>query len=154
MALLSVGAGSWESMLSDWLKGPMTDLNPHRGSMLPVSINTAGSSPGMVDWGRQFGKTFFCIFFFFTFKKRNIHFYLAMFLLFVYLFLCIYVDFKQSTFLYVETYLANEADSDSWCSLFVFHNLYSYMFWCLEMMNHCKQQLVLNDGSVLVKCSI
>lgn len=69
MPLLLVGAGSWDSRLSNWLKSAMTDLNhPQEAACSQSAVNTAaGSSLVFADRGQR---KLYCIFFFFY---TNVH---------------------------------------------------------------------------------
>lgn len=52
MPLLSVGAGFSDSMIPDWLRGPMTGLNPPQRQRAPCQQSTQqGTAAGILDGG-------------------------------------------------------------------------------------------------------
>lgn len=79
MALLTLGAGSWDSMLSNWLKSPMTDLNPPQRQHAPCQLSTQqGAAQGCQSPKKTICGLFFFLFFFkFSHKKQQqvFHFY-------------------------------------------------------------------------------
>lgn len=78
MALLTLGAGSWDSMLSNWLKSPMTDLNPPQRQHAPCQLSTQqGAAQGCQSPKKTICRVFFFFFFKFSHKKQQqvFHFY-------------------------------------------------------------------------------
>lgn len=78
MALLTLGAGSWDSMLSNWLKSPMTDLNPPQRQHAPCQLSTQqGAAQGCQSPKKTICRGFFFGFFLFSHKKQQqvFHFY-------------------------------------------------------------------------------
>lgn len=71
MSLLSVGAGSRDSMLSDWLKGPMTDLNPPQRQRAHCQQSTQQGAAGILDGG-LLRKKVFCLETFFLYTEKTI----------------------------------------------------------------------------------
>lgn len=54
MALLSVGAGYWDCMLSDWSEGSMTGLNPPQRQRASCQQSTQqGVGAGILDGGSE-----------------------------------------------------------------------------------------------------
>lgn len=71
MALLTLGAGSWDSMLSNWLKSPMTDLNPPQRQHAPCQLSTQqGAAQGCQSPKKTICRVF-CFFFFFKFSHKK-----------------------------------------------------------------------------------
>lgn len=78
MVLLTLGAGSWDSMLSNWLKSPMTDLNPPQRQHAPCQLSTQqGAAQGCQSPKKTICRVFFLGFFLFSHKKQQqvFHFY-------------------------------------------------------------------------------
>lgn len=80
MALLTLGAGSWDSMLSNWLKSPMTDLNPPQRQHAPCQLSTQqGAAQGCQSPKKTICRVlFFFVLFYFHIKKNN-KFFIFMF---------------------------------------------------------------------------
>lgn len=80
MALLTLGAGSWDSMLSNWLKSPMTDLNPPQRQHAPCQLSTQqGAAQGCQSPKKTICRGFFFGFFFYFHIKKNNKFFIFMF---------------------------------------------------------------------------
>lgn len=77
MVLLTLGAGSWDSMLSNWLKSPMTDLNPPQRQHAPCQLSTQqGAAQGCQSPKKTICRLLFFFIFLFSHKKKQVfHFY-------------------------------------------------------------------------------
>lgn len=83
MALLTLGAGSWDSMLSNWLKSPMTDLNPPQRQHAPCQLSTQqGAAQGCQSPKKTICRVlFFFVLFYFHIKKTTSFSFLCLKLL-------------------------------------------------------------------------